>query len=217
MGLSSRAASRSLGLLVAFVVCCGKSQAADVPRHVLYVHGKAVEDGGRRPTTKFGVYEYDAILAALGKPGFVVTSEQRPRDADPQLYAGHVADEVRALLKQGVPASHITVVGASKGAVITMVASTMLQQPEVRYVLLGACNDSIAKGFDIRLSGHVLSIFETSDEYGHSCAPFFERAGALRSHDERALQLGISHAFLYTPRAEWLGPAVHWIREEPLE
>ena len=29
--------------------------AADV-QHVIYVHGKAVEDGGRRPTTGYGVY-----------------------------------------------------------------------------------------------------------------------------------------------------------------
>jgi hypothetical protein len=217
MGLFSRAACGSLGLLAAIVACCGRGDAAEAPRHVVYVHGKAVEDGGRRPTTKFGVYEYDAILAALGKPGFVVTSEQRPRDADPHLYARHVADEVRELLKQGVPASHITVIGASKGAVITMIASTMLQQPDVRYVLLGACNDAIIKSFDIRLSGHVLSVFEASDEYGQSCAPFFARAGALRSHDERALKLGISHSFLYTPRDEWLAPALAWIREEPLQ
>src|SRR5215217_6397839 len=99
---------------------------ASAPRHLIYVHGKAVEDGGRRPTTRFGIYEYDAILDALRGAGFVVTSEQRPKDADPSASADRLVAEVRVLMAQGVPASHITVIGASKGAVITMLASTRL-------------------------------------------------------------------------------------------
>lgn len=180
--------------------------------HVIYVHGKAVEDGGHRPSTRFGVYEYDAILGAFRREGFVVTSEQRPRDADAVVYAHHVEREVRGLLRAGVPPSRITVVGASKGAVIAMLASTFLQEPDVRYVLLGDCNDWVAKNFDIRLSGRVLSVYETSDQYGTTCRPFFARAGKLTKTKEIALHLGIAHAFLYTPRREWLAPAAEWIR-----
>jgi len=182
--------------------------------HVIYVHGKAVEDGGRRPSTRFGVYEYDAILDAFRREGFAVTSEQRPRDADPVVYAHRVAAEVRGLLRAGVAPSRITVVGASKGAVIAMLASSELQQPEVRYVILGDCNDAIFKRFDIRLSGRVLSIYEESDDFGKTCKPFFERAGKLTESREVALHLGIKHAFLYTPRAEWMKPTIDWIRKK---
>src|ERR1043166_2242189 len=101
--------------------------------HVIYVHGKAVEDGGRRPSTQYGVYEYDAILDAFRPEGFAGTSQARPRDADPGTSAPRVAAEVNSLLREGVPPSRITVVGASKGAVIAMLASTYLQEPEVRY------------------------------------------------------------------------------------
>jgi hypothetical protein len=183
--------------------------------HVIYVHGKAVEEGGRRPSTEFGIYEYDAILDAFRRAGFSVTSEQRPRGADVAVYAHRVEREVRSLLRAGVKPSHITVIGASKGAVITMLASTYLQEPEVRYVILGDCNDWVMKNLDVRLSGRVLSIYEVSDEYGTTCKPFFDRAGKLTESKEIALHLGIKHAFLYSPRPEWLKPAVDWIKRSP--
>jgi hypothetical protein len=95
-----------------------------------------------------------------------------------------------------------------------MLASTMLQNPDVRYVILGNCNDDILQRFHPRLSGRVLSIYEKSDEFGHTCKAFFEHAGDLRAHDEIELDLGIGHAFLYSDRKEWLAPATRWARGE---
>jgi|GEM_PF-480893 len=200
---------RLLALSLVLVAC---HVYAKSERYVIYVHGKAVEEGGRRPSTEFGVYEYDAILKAFRDGGFIVSSEQRPKGADVNVYAKRVADEVRTLLRRGVPPSHITVIGASKGAIITMRASTLLQNPDVRYVLLGDCNDWVYKNYDIRLSGHVLSIYDAGDDFGVSCAPFFRRAGALREHDELELRLGLRHGFLYAPRREWIDPAARWAR-----
>lgn len=200
-----------IALSIAAAGCASAGNTAK--RHVIYVHGKSVEDtGSRRPDTRYGVYEYDAILDAFRKQGFIVTSEQRPLNADPHVYAQRIVDEVRALMRDGVPPSHITVVGASKGGVITMLASTTLQEPEVRYVLLGNCNDSILRDFAPRLSGRVLSVFESVDEFGGTCEKFFKAGGKLTSHAEERLDLGIGHAFLYTPRAEWLEPAVKFIQ-----
>ena len=181
------------------------------------MHGKSVEDCCRRPVTRFGTYEYDAILENFRRRGFRVISPQRQRNADVSLSADVIVKEVRDLLSGGVPASHITVIGASKGAVITMLVSTKLQNPEVRYVLLGACNETIFTRHDTRFSGRVLSIYEETDEFGHSCDAFFGRPGALTDHAEVDLHLGINHAFLYTPREEWLGPATIWARHGTLK
>jgi hypothetical protein len=207
--MNGRTAS-ALVLAASLAFHCAGTRQPD--RYILYVHGKAVEDGGRRPSTRFGIYEYDRILETFRSAGFRVLSEQRRRGADASEAAGRIVLRTRALIRSGVPASHITIIGASKGAVITMLASTQLQNPDVRYVLLGNCNDTVFDRFDIRLSGRVLSIFERSDEFGGSCARFFGRAGDLRAHGEIPLNLGISHAFLYTPRAEWVGPATEWAR-----
>jgi hypothetical protein len=197
---------------VVLLAALASAAAADPAYHVIYVHGKAVEDGGRRPTTGYGVYEYDAILDALQREGFAVSSEQRPSNADPAVFAARVRNEVRKLIDEGADPSDITVIGASKGAVITMLASTLLQEPQVRYVILGNCNDSILERHQPRLSGRVLSIYEATDTFGQSCHRFFERAGNLTEHDEIKLTLGIGHSFLYTPNPAWLKPAAEWIR-----
>src|SRR6186713_172794 len=47
-------------------------------RYVIYLHGRIIEDQGRRPTSPvWGVYEYDQILARLATDGATVVSEQR--------------------------------------------------------------------------------------------------------------------------------------------
>jgi Alpha/beta hydrolase len=201
-----------LTVLLASLLLAGCALASDARRYVLYVHGRAVEEGGRRPETRFGVYEYDAILETFRKAGFEVISEQRPKDADPSDSADRVVAAVRRLRRRGVPSSHITVIGASKGSVITMLASTRLADPEIRYVLLGNCNDGILERWKPRLSGRVLSVFERADEYGGTCRRFFEKGHNLTAHDEVALDIGIGHAFLYSPRPDWVTPAIEWAR-----
>lgn len=143
-------------------------------------------------------------------------STQRPKDADAYASADETVKQIRELIASGVPPSHITVIGASKGSVITMLVSTKLQNPEVRYVIMGNCNDTIFARNDIRLSGRVLSIYEESDEFGHTCAAFFDRHGALTAHDEVHLRLGINHSFLYSPLPDWVEPATAWARRASL-
>ena len=72
----------------------------------------------------------------------------------------------------------------SKRHVITRLASTKLQEPEVRYVLLGNCNDSILRDYAPRLSGRVLSVYESIGEFGGTCEKFFKAGGKLTSHAE---------------------------------
>jgi hypothetical protein len=186
-------------------------------RYLVYLHGRIVEEQGRRASSpEFGAYDYDGIVQALAGSGTVVIGEIRSKDADPQASARHVADEVRRLLAAGVPARSITIVGASKGAVIAMLASTALPDPDLGWVLLASCNDAIGRQFEISLHGQVLSIFESSDEIGGSCSGFFARSPELGRHDEVRLETGLRHGFLYRPLAEWVEPARTWALDRAL-
>lgn len=178
---------------------------------MFFLHGKIVEDEGLRPTSpKYGVYEYEKMLEAFKSKGFSVISEARPKDTDPQQYAAKVVGQIQTLLRAGVLPQHVTVVGASKGAVITMLVSTALKNRNVNYVLMDNCNDAIYERFDVDLWGNVLSIYDVNDEFGQSCQKFFAKAKGLNRHKEIELKIGTGHAILYQPLKEWVEPAVSW-------
>jgi hypothetical protein len=116
------------------------AQIDPAQRYLFYLHGKIIEDQGLPAISpEYGEYQYEQILEALDSSGFVVISEQRPRDTDPAQYARMVVARVKDLLKSGVHPGSITVVGASKGAAITSLVSHLVANSNVNYVLLGGC------------------------------------------------------------------------------
>ena len=184
-------------------------------RHLIYLHGKIIEDKGIRPSDpKFGTYEYMEILKALEQKGFVVITESRPKDTDPVDYSRKVVKQIKTLLDAGVPPGRITVVGASKGAVIAMLASTALKHRDVNFVIMANCNDWLMRTHEIDLHGNVLSIYDVNDEFGRTCRPFFEKATGLNRHKEVELQIGIGHAVLYKPLPEWIDLVDEWAKSE---
>ena len=181
-------------------------------RYVVYLHGRIIEDQGRAATSpEFGRYELDAILRALARPGVVVVGEVRPQGADPAAAAAHVVTELRRLREAGVPAASLAVVGASKGGLIAMLASTQHADRDTAWVLMGNCNQWVRDHYDVRLHGRVLSIHEASDDVGGSCEPIFAASPELAARREIRLTTGRGHGFLYQPLAEWVEPAVEWI------
>ena len=96
-------------------------------RYLFYLRGNIVEQD-RRPThQQYGAYEYNQILDTFKQNSFVVISEQRKKETDIEQYSKKVAAQFQQLLDVKVPAKHITVVGASQGSWITMLASTYLK------------------------------------------------------------------------------------------
>src|SRR5215467_1113356 len=173
-------------------------------RYVIYLHGKIIEDEGRRPThPQWGVYEYDQILKAIAKDGFVVISEQRTAMTDMDQFAKHVADQVQSLLRAAVPAEKISVVGFSKGGGIAIRTSALLQNPRVNFVFLAACGSGDFSKTDIRVAGRILSIFERSDEVGRSCKSLFAKAGTTGKQSEIEINIGEHHGTFFRPHAEW--------------
>ncbi len=168
-----------------------------------------------RPTSdRYGVYEYQQILDAFRSRGFIVISEARAKDTDGNQYAAKVVEQITRLLEANVPPNKITVVGASKGAVIAMLASTLLKNRNVNFVLMCNCNDYILENYDLDLHGNVLSIYDAADEYGQSCQKFFERASGLNKHEEMELRTGLGHGIIFRPMAEWIDPVANWARRD---
>src|SRR5215204_4667692 len=82
--------------------------------YLFYLHGRLIENQGIRPTDpRYGVYEYEEILNTLAARGFTVVSEARAKDTDVNQYATKVVQQIKTLIKAGVPPQHITVLGAS--------------------------------------------------------------------------------------------------------
>jgi hypothetical protein len=189
-------------------------------RYMFYIHGKIIEDQGIPAVSpEFGEYRYEEILRTLQSYGFEIISEQRPKNANGWEYAQRTARQVSELLKAGVPPGSITVVGASKGASITAVASDLVGNTDVNYVLLGTCHPTVVEEWKqggLILSGNVLAIYDFADEYSGSCEELFSLAEGkgLNHHDELVLQVGTGHGILYQPLPEWVLPTVQWANQE---
>ena len=189
-----------------------KAPPADA-RYFYYFHGKIVEDAGPRGVSpRHGAYDYPGMIEALRREGLNVISEVRPRDTDPSAYADRIVADIRALIRSGVPASRITVAGASKGSVIASLVSTRLKLDGVRYVLMANCNDWLIREMDPRLTGEILSIYEVSDEIGGSCEKLVARSPEVKRFEEVRLETGLGHGIVYRPLREWLVPAVAWAK-----
>jgi len=187
-------------------------------KYMFYLHGKIIEDQGIPAVDpKYGEYEYGAILDKLSKSGFVVISEQRPKNADSALYARRIAEQVRSLLNAGVPPKNITIVGASKGAGIAILTSNILKNKEINFVILAICDPATVeelKKNQIFLYGNVLSIYDSKDELAGSCEDLFllSKDKGLNRYDEVLLEVGTGHGILYKPLDEWIVPVTQWAR-----
>jgi hypothetical protein len=190
-------------------------------RYLFYLHGKIIEGVGLPAVDPvFGEYRYQEILESLESYGFVVVSEQRPKNTDGMTYAMRVAGQVNELMRSGVPPESITVVGASKGAAIAAAVSYLVDSSETNYVLLGACHPDQIDALEqlgVVLSGNVLAIRDEADtEYSGSCEELFARSEGqgLGRHAEVVLQVGTGHGILYQPLAEWIVPTIQWANQE---
>ena len=97
------------------------------------------DQGPDAESDRFGRYEYEAILKALGRDGHRVISEARKTKTNPWEYARKIVTEIEELKKTGLPSPKITVVGASKGAAIVVLISHLSKDANINYVLLAIC------------------------------------------------------------------------------
>ena len=202
-------------LFILILITVIPSSMTFLQQYLFYLHGKIIEDQGIHAVDTvngFGAYQYENILNTFKKSGFTVLSEVRPKDTDPFEYAHKIVTEIDSLLNTGVKPNDITIVGASKGAIISMFISSYLKNKNVNFVLLAGCSEDILKRFpEIQFCGNILSIYEESDDIGHSCAEFKNTSKLTIPHyKEIELHTGLKHGFLYKPLPEWIEPAIKW-------
>jgi hypothetical protein len=184
-------------------------------RYIFYLHGKIIEEQGANAfSEEYGKYEYQKILDTLTKAGFVVISEQRPKNTQSEKYASQVVAQIDSLLKAKVAPEKITVVGASKGAWISILVSSKLKNEKVKFVLMGICDDAYDYSLDMfKICGNILSIYEKSDQLAGSCSKLISRnTECIITASEIELTLGNGHGFLYRPYKEWVIPVIEWAK-----
>jgi hypothetical protein len=185
-------------------------------QYLFYLHGKIIEDQGIPAIDPdYGEYEYEAISKRLGEYDLIVISEQRPKNTDSMEYAKKIAEQVTVLLKAGVPAKNITIVGASKGAGIAIFVSYLLENEEVNFVLMAICDPATVeelKQNKISLYGNILSIYDSADKLAGSCQELFSfsEGKGISKHKEIILNVGSGHGILYEPLDEWITPIIQW-------
>lgn len=197
------------------------ADAAEAPK-LIYLHGRIVQDqqSARPKHPEWGYYELEAILATLRERGFEVTGEIRPKANTLSQSADHVVAQVKAMLAAGTPASRITVVGGSMGAAIALISAVRLQNPELRFAVLGPCMTqsvpALLAEHGRKPAGRILAFREKSDELSEPCVAWSESADAAHaplSVREIVLDTGQHHGFLYRPLPEWIEPVVAFATE----
>lgn len=185
---------------------------ADSKHYVFYLHGAIVEGTTEDPSSSaYGVYEYSNIIKALKDKGYIVYSEVRPSGTDVKQYAEKIKLQIDSLKKAGVASNDICVVGASKGALITMLVSGLVKDKSVKYVVMAACNEGNKNSYNIDLYGQVLSIYEKSDGIGKSCEAIKLNSKGISRYKEIQINTGLGHGFLYKPLTVWMKPVEDWV------
>lgn len=138
----------------------------------------------------------------------------RPKGTDPFVHAKSLANDVRKLIKNGVAANHITIMGFSRGAFITSLTSHYLEKTPVNTVLLAGCGRIVSdKYLDIKMNGDFLSVYETTDG-AVTCKKLKERSPQLNSFEEISISTGQEHGAFYRPLPIWVTPVKQWIKEK---
>ena len=182
---------------------------------IFYLHGGVVTVRGNNAINEsvpeWGPYEYLNILDSLCTQGFHVVSENRQQGVDDSVYIYKLARQIDTLLKRGIPAANIIVIGASAGWNIGIHVSARIKQKDVRFVIMGGCWPETYKEYNrLDLFGHFLSIIESSDPHG-TCARVFEQQKQLTSLKEVTLHTGLSHGFFYKGYKHWIDPIMTWL------
>ena len=200
-------------LLILTIGC----QCAFAQVHIYYLHGRINEEQGRNAVSeKFGKFELDEILKQLNVNNSVIHCEIRTKDTDVKIYATKISREIDSLINSGIPPKNITIVGASKGAIIAMNISS-INKHNINYVFLAGNNDYQEKNNDWKFHGQILCIYDLSDDIaGKNYNYWKEKPNYSTIFEQLEIKTNLGHGFLYKPLKEWINPTKEWIKNQSL-
>jgi len=203
----------TFSLLLLSITIFSQTKANPEQRYIFFLHNAYVEQNDLSVAhPEYGKAEYHEILASYRKDNFTVFSEIRSKNTNAAKYAKKIVKQIKNLLKDGVPANKITVIGTSKGGYIAQYVSIYLGNPDVNFVFIGCFRDQdIAQIPEINFCGNILTIYEKSDEYGVSAIRRKETSKLRINHfKEIELNTNLKHGFLYKASDEWIAPSKKW-------
>ncbi|WP_048330889.1 hypothetical protein [Bizionia psychrotolerans] len=200
-----------IGLLYMSLFACGQGNNND--RFLFFLHNRFLEEHSLQDEhPDFGRTEYEEIISEFKKSGLHVISEKRQGNVNARDYAITIVRQIDSLLKRGIEAKNITVVGTSKGGYIAQYVSTLANNSELNFVFIASFQDSDIQNIpDINYCGNILNIFEKSDPFGVSALERIKTSTCKIEHfKEIELQTGMGHGFLFKPLEEWIKPTINW-------
>ena len=180
-------------------------------KFLFYMHGRFLEKNKNT-----AVYQYPEILKSFAGSGFSVIGEiRKSAEFAPNIYARRIFDQVNQLISRGVPASNITVAGHSKGGILTMVASSLIQRDDMRFAVLASCAytgkqvnsyNRFIRSRAKQMRGIFLIMWEKSDKGFADCNKAMEVSGVPFRNIR--LSNGGGHRLFYQPKMSWMRPLI---------
>lgn len=206
-------------IIIAFfsISVYGQKSELKNKQYIFFLHNKFLEEHpSDEAHPKYGIVEYEKVLHELKDSSNVILFEKRKPNTDPAVYALKIKKQINRLIKKGVKAGNITIVGTSQGGYIAQYISYYEKNPELKFVFIGASfkDDSLEKDENFRLYGKILSITEKTDD-GH--VPLSQEQRFIRSDikdfKEIELNTGLNHGFLFKALDAWI-PTKEWINRK---
>ncbi|MCP5049214.1 MAG: hypothetical protein GY940_18740 [bacterium] len=189
-------------------------------KYLFYLHGAWPEHYGlTRAHPKHGMYRYDRVAETFSKKGFILIFKPRLKPVKVEEYAVKVAGQVRGLMKLGVRAENIYIMGHSKGASITLMAAGLLDLEKLNVIVMAGCgksgtawgerfNESVKKTAGT-LKGRFLSLYDAADQLAGTCNEAFSLVPGLKSK-ETVFKTGKGHGLFFEPRDVWVDAVTEW-------
>ena len=199
------------------LIGCGNNTQNN-EKHIFYLHGRIIEIQGKDAISEeYGKYELDSIVMALQDKDRMVIAEVRNENVGYVNYAKKISNEIDSIVNEGVKPTDVTVIGASKGAIIASHISDINLNP-VNYVFLAGNNEYQEKNNNWKFHGQVLCFFDSSDTIAGSNYNYWKNKENYTSKFEQIeLKTHLGHGFLYKPLKEWIEPTRKWILNQELK
>ena len=189
----------------------------NIDKYIYYLHGRIIEIQGKDAISDvYGKYEFDSIVNVLSGLGHNTIAEVRKENVDYLEYAHKISKEIDSLVEIGVKPTYITIIGASKGAIIASNISDINLNP-INYVLLAGNNKYQEENNNWKFHGQVLCFYDLSDSIaGENYDYWINNENYTTKFEQIELATNLGHGFLYKPLKDWLEPTKKWVIKQEL-